>query len=139
MSAGYGGFPLGDLNWFPAIKANWEAQKNAEYSQINAELESGVLDVEQLGGLPVEFELQQNYPNPFNPTTKISFSIPQAGNVVLKVYNSIGKEVATLVNGYMTAQSYKVDFNASGFASGIYIYKLEYDNSSISKKMVLLK
>jgi hypothetical protein len=83
--------------------------------------------------------LQQNYPNPFNPSTVISYSIAKAGNVTLKVYNMLGQEVATLVNGYQAANSYKVNFNASGLSSGVYMYKLSTGSNEIIKKMVLMK
>lgn len=139
LTAATNGFPVGDLNWFPTIKTQWLAQRDAEYAAIHSALQTGVLGVKELGGLPVDFKLQQNYPNPFNPTTNITFSLPKAGNVTLKVYDAIGNEVATLINGYLTAQSYNAEFNAAGVASGVYIYKLEYDNRSFSKKMVLMK
>jgi hypothetical protein len=83
--------------------------------------------------------LNQNYPNPFNPSTTIRYTLPLAGNVTLKVYNALGQEIATLVNGHQKAQNYEVTFDASNLASGIYIYKLQTANFSQSKKMVLLK
>jgi hypothetical protein len=91
------------------------------------------------GALPDKFELSQNYPNPFNPTTLIKYSLPKAGNVSLKVYNVLGKEVATLVNGYQTAGNYKVKFNARGLASGLYFYRLTAGDFVSVKKMMLLK
>ena len=75
--------------------------------------------------LPGKFELQQNYPNPFNPSTQISFSIPQAGNVSLKVYNVLGQEVATLMDGVKSAQTYNVTFNASALSSGVVLLYVE--------------
>ncbi len=86
-----------------------------------------------------EIQLLQNFPNPFNPATNISFTLPHSGNVVLKVYNSLGQEVATLVNGYKTAQHYNVDFNASNLSSGVHIYSIQFNNQIISKKMILMK
>jgi hypothetical protein len=88
---------------------------------------------------PTEFTLSQNYPNPFNPSTAIQYSIPESGNVKLKVFNSIGEEVATLVNNYKEAGSYKVTFNANGLSSGIYYYKLSSNGFNQVKKMILLK
>ena len=85
------------------------------------------------------FALNQNYPNPFNPSTIISFQIPAISNVKLKIYDVLGREVTTLVNKEMKAGSYKVDFNSSGLASGIYFYKITAGNFSEIKKMVLLK
>ena len=90
------------------------------------------------------FSLSQNYPNPFNPNTKINFSLPVSGNVTLKVYNAIGKEVSNLVNGRMNSGSYSVDFNGSNLNSGVYFYKLEVsgENGQIytdMKKLMLVK
>jgi len=89
--------------------------------------------------LPADFELGQNYPNPFNPSTNISYQLPKAGYVSLKVYNILGKEVAALVNEYKPAGKYTISYNASALASGIYIYKLSSSNYSSIKKMILMK
>jgi len=99
--------------------------------------------------LPVKFNLSQNYPNPFNPTTKIKFSIPpleggKGGMIVLKVYNILGKEIATLVNGKLHPGVYEVPFSIDKFtdyqlSSGVYYYKLEAGEFSDVKKMILLK
>ncbi|MBL8016660.1 MAG: T9SS type A sorting domain-containing protein [Ignavibacteria bacterium] len=89
--------------------------------------------------LPSEYRLAQNYPNPFNPTTSITFDMPAAGNVELKIYDILGKEVATLVNGNMNPGSHVISFDASSLASGVYIYKLTSGSFSDSKKMVLIK
>ena len=86
-----------------------------------------------------EYKLKQNYPNPFNPITKINYSLPQNGKIVLKVYNMLGQEVRTLVNEFKTAGNYEVDFNASSLSSGVYIYRIEASGFSKSMKMVLLK
>lgn len=93
--------------------------------------------------LPDGFSLSQNYPNPFNPVTKIRFTIDGnatvRSNAKLKVYNSAGVEVATLLNGYLSAGTYEADFDGSGFSSGVYFYTLEYAGKSDTKKMILLK
>ncbi len=88
---------------------------------------------------PVTYSLNQNYPNPFNPTTIISYSIPKAGFVTLKIYNILGQEVTTLVNQTQSAGSYKFNFNASSLSSGIYFYRLTSGNYTQIKKMILLK
>ena len=141
LTAGLGGFPVGDLNWFPTQYAAWKAQKSTEYTKMQLVLDTGVLvgDVEKVDGLPVSYKLDQNYPNPFNPTTVINFTIPQAGNVTLKVYNTLGQEVATLVDGYKDASNYKVDFDASRLSSGVYFYTLKANNYTQTKKMMLVK
>ncbi len=91
---------------------------------------------------PVLFELKQNYPNPFNPSTIIEFNIPKSDYVTLKVYDVLGREIATLVSKEMTAGSYKMNFNASeisGPSSGVYIYKLTAGAYSAAKKLIILK
>ncbi|MCE1164132.1 MAG: T9SS type A sorting domain-containing protein [Bacteroidetes bacterium] len=88
---------------------------------------------------PVTFKLGQNYPNPFNPVTKISYALPKQGFVTLKIYDVLGKEVATLVNESKNAGEYTVDFNASSLSSGVYFYKLESGSFSDIKKMTLIK
>ncbi|MBS1494218.1 MAG: S8 family peptidase [Bacteroidetes bacterium] len=93
----------------------------------------------QLTLTPEKYELSQNYPNPFNPTTKISYSIPKAGIVTMKIFDVTGREVASLVNELMQPGAYTVDFNASAFASGVYFYRLEAQDFIDTKRMVLLK
>ena len=88
---------------------------------------------------PLKFELKQNYPNPFNPHTTIKFSIPELSRVILKVYDIIGNEVATLVNEIKAIGSYEVSFNASRFASGVYIYSLKAGSFVQTRKMILMK
>ena len=94
---------------------------------------------EQNSGIPKEYNLSQNYPNPFNPSTTISFSLPKAEKVSLRVYNILGEQVADLINGNREAGYYNVTWNASNISSGIYIYRLEAGSNVISKKMTLLK
>ena len=89
--------------------------------------------------LPTKFALNQNYPNPFNPTTVISYSIAGSANVTLRVYNSLGQQVATLVDGVKSAGSYRVTFDASKLASGVYIYTIKAGEFVASKKMVLIR
>jgi hypothetical protein len=84
-------------------------------------------------------ELMQNYPNPFNPSTQIAFSISKAGSYVLKVYNMLGQEVATLANRHFSPGSYTENFNASRLSSGIYIYQLTGEKVNLVRKMMLLK
>jgi ligand-binding sensor domain-containing protein len=85
------------------------------------------------------FSLQQNYPNPFNPVTTIVYKIPQTQFVTLKVYDILGREVATLVNEEKPAGSYEMQFTANGLTSGIYFYHLKTVNYSETKKMIFLK
>ncbi len=85
------------------------------------------------------YSLSQNYPNPFNPTTQINYSVAKAGFVTLKVFDVLGREVATLVNGEKSGGKYTVNFNATNLASGIYIYQLRANGVMLTKKMSLLK
>jgi subtilisin family serine protease len=89
--------------------------------------------------LPSDFSLSQNYPNPFNPTTNIKFSIANPGLTSLKIYNTLGKEVASLVNEYLQAGSYDADWNASGNSSGVYFYRLQANGFVQTKRMLLIK
>lgn len=90
--------------------------------------------------VPLEsFELTQNYPNPFNPSTKITFSIPNKSFVSLKVYNTQGEEVASLVKKELLAGIYNVEWNAQNYLSGIYVYSLLANNKVQSRKMILMK
>lgn len=89
--------------------------------------------------LPLQFLLDQNYPNPFNPSTKIIWQSPVAGHQTLKVYDVLGNEVATLVDEYKEPGKYKIEFDASNLPSGVYIYRLQTDAFTNTKKMILLK
>ncbi len=89
--------------------------------------------------LPTEFVLEQNYPNPFNPSTKISFTIPSSGFTSLKIYNVLGNEVTTLLNGALQAGKHNINFNATNLSSGTYFYKLSSGNFVETKKMMFLK
>ena len=88
---------------------------------------------------PSSYKLSQNYPNPFNPTTAIKYQIPQREFVTLKVFDLLGNEIATLVNEEKPVGRYEVKFNASGLASGVYIYRMKVNNFIESKKMIVLK
>ncbi|MBM3324998.1 MAG: T9SS type A sorting domain-containing protein [Calditrichaeota bacterium] len=88
---------------------------------------------------PVTYSLNQNYPNPFNPVTEINYSIARTEKVSLRVFNLLGQEVAVLVDGVKSAGVHKVSFNGSQLPSGIYMYRLETDSHTLSKKMVLMK
>jgi hypothetical protein len=90
--------------------------------------------------MPATFTLHQSYPNPFNPTTAIRFDLPEPADVTLKVFNAVGQEVATLAQGRHEAGVHRFDFNGTGFASGVYFYRLNSPSGMIeTRKMVLLK
>ncbi len=94
---------------------------------------------EEPGIEPLVFGLDQNYPNPFNPSTTISFTLSETGNATLKVYNMLGQEVATLANERLNSGSHTFNFDASALASGMYIYRLQAQNQTITKRMMLIK
>jgi hypothetical protein len=89
--------------------------------------------------IPNSFALKQNYPNPFNPSTKIRFDIPHSKNVKLSVFNSLGQQVAVLVNEQLQPGIYEYEFMASDYSSGIYFYRLDAEGFSEAKRMVLIK
>jgi hypothetical protein len=122
-TGGAGGFPVGDLNWFPTKLAAWLLTDVA--------VEPGML--------PAHYTLSQNFPNPFNPSTRIQYSIPARTVVKLQVFDLLGRLVATLVNGPMQPGSYQVEFDGSKLTSGVYVYRLSTPYQVISKKMLLLK
>ncbi len=96
--------------------------------------------VQGASAIPEEFSLLQNYPNPFNPQTTISYSLPQTSTVTLKVYDLMGREVATLMqNERKAVGNYEILFNASNLSSGVYFYKLQTQNYMETKRMVLIK
>ena len=86
-----------------------------------------------------KYTLFQNYPNPFNPVTNIQYSISNEGYIMLRIYNSLGEEIKTLVSEQQTIGNYSVNFNASDLPSGIYFYTLVAGNYRETKKMILLK
>jgi subtilisin family serine protease len=90
-------------------------------------------------GLPAKYELSQNFPNPFNPTTTIKYSLPKNEIVKLIVYNILGEEISILVNEVKAAGNYEVEFNGSGIASGVYIYRMTAGSFTNVKKFILLK
>ena len=114
----------------------WAVRNNGKISRYGTPI-SGITVVSN--EIPSSYSVSQNYPNPFNPTTKINFALPKSGLVSMKVYDILGKEVATLVNEVKNAGNYTVDFNASSLTSGVYFYKVSVNGFSEVKKMLLLK
>ncbi|MBT8378968.1 MAG: T9SS type A sorting domain-containing protein [Ignavibacteria bacterium] len=104
-------------------------------------LKNQITNVDDRGNLniPKEYKLEQNYPNPFNPSTTIRYSLPKESFVTLKVYNLLGEEVATLINGEQIIGNYEIEFDASDLSSGIYLYSIQAGDFVETKKMILLK
>ena len=99
-----------------------------------------IVSVDDLkSGLPEEYDLYQSYPNPFNPSTTIKFSLPEAADVSLNIYNTLGEKIAQLVGSKLEAGCYSYQWNAGNVATGIYIYELRTDKFVSVKKMLLMK
>lgn len=131
-----------DGNWYCTF-SNYCGSVNLQNVAGTVELygdETVANNSDNLEQLPEKFELSQNYPNPFNPITVISYQLPVFSKIQLKVYDLLGREVATLVNEEKPAGSYSVEFNSEGLTSGVYFYTLQTGNGvSITKKMVVMK
>jgi hypothetical protein len=110
-------------------------------SPYSIDVDNGtVTSVDEISStVPAEYSLEQNYPNPFNPSTNINFSISTSEFVTMTIYNALGQEVSTVVNEFLDAGSYKVNFNAENLASGMYMYKITAGSFTSTKKMLLLK
>jgi len=115
--------------------AGW-ANYNPQYS-VNSILSD--VKIKQTAAIPTKYMLEQNYPNPFNPSTQIRYGLPKSGHVTLKLYDSIGREVATLVDQFQTVGDFTVTFNAAGLSTGIYFYRLNVGDYSEVKRMALVK
>ena len=117
----------------------------SEHGGIGGAGMSGVITVQSATGvsddndIPNKYELMQNYPNPFNPTTIIQYSVPESGTIRLSVFNSIGEEVALLIDGFTEAGNHEVIFDSANLTSGFYFYKLQANNFTRVRKMILLK
>lgn len=123
----------GDFSWAVANLGNLDLWISLLYKQ-------GLSSVrDEQAKIPQQFVLEQNYPNPFNPSTNIRFSIVKGASVSLKVYDVLGKEVATLVNEYLEPGTYSSSFSARSLSSGLYFYRLRSGNSIETKKMTLVK
>ncbi len=136
LSGHGGGIMVPDRGYILAHQGSSIYKLNVQYTVVTS------LSENNISSLPKDFNLSQNYPNPFNPSTKIVYDLPASGNVSLKIYNELGKEVSTLVNSFKNAGSYEITFDASsgsGLSSGIYFYKLEASGFTATKKMILVK
>ncbi len=136
---------IGDTVTTITIIPDFASGASRTYSSVNyfdyIELVHQVTGVTESGvSKPLTFDLSQNYPNPFNPSTNIKYSVSKSGLVSLKVYNSLGQLVRTLVNNvYQSKGDYQMNVNMDNLSSGVYFYRLEEGNNALTKKMVLLK
>lgn len=134
-----------------AVPPNWGYGVNLIYTASDPGLDSTTIYIEsnsiqgntsfviKVEAIPVNYSLEQNYPNPFNPTTRINYIIEKTEHVRLEIFNSIGQRIVTLVDQIQSGGSKFVMFDASSFAAGIYYYRLNAGDYSITKKMVLMK
>lgn len=123
---------------FAVVKGNDLADLRT--NSITAKNRFNVIGIQQVSAnVPEKFNLYQNYPNPFNPTTNIKFDIPKEDIVKIRVYDILGKEISTVYNGKLGPGSYKIEFNAIDYSSGVYFYKIETGAFSDVKKMVIIK
>jgi len=122
---------------FKSIQPGWDWWWTIDNVCIKGYGLTGIVNNE--GQIPKTYSLSQNYPNPFNPTTQIIFDLPKQENVSLKIYDVLGKEVATLVNELRSAGSYTISFDGYSLSSGVYFYRLEAGNFVSVKRMVLIK
>ncbi len=109
------------------------------FSDNNTYNKSNSQNLIEIGEELKDYDLSQNFPNPFNPTTTISYQLPKAGSVTLKVYDALGKVVRTLVDGYKSEGRYSIEFSANNLASGLYFYELRCGEYVSTKKMILVK
>ncbi|MEO8447599.1 MAG: T9SS type A sorting domain-containing protein [bacterium] len=119
----------------------WMADNSGIYQIWTARIDLNTIGIKQISqAVPVDFSLSQNYPNPFNPSTVINYQVAGSSEIKIIIYDIAGKEITELVNERQNAGTYEVDWNASGFSSGVYYYILEANGNIIeTKKMVLMK
>jgi dienelactone hydrolase len=138
FSGGQHGF---ELNWpsTTAFTVSGLIAKDTALSFLHRVLNPATAVSESPAPRVVSFFLEQNYPNPFNPTTKINFQIPHSSFVILKVFDILGKEVATLVNEELHPGNHETTFDGNGFASGVYFYRIQAGDFVQTRKLVLLR
>jgi len=133
----------GPGNQILVVYSGWTSTYNGYYYNTmriwGAKMDVAVGIENNNSNIVTNYALFQNYPNPFNPVTTIKYQIPKSGFVILKVYDVLGKEVATLVNEKQSVGSYEVDWDGTGYPSGVYFYRLVTEDYTNVKKMVLLK
>jgi len=130
--------PWGTYTGYLSVESNDE--NNPELAVACTLVVDEVLGVDdELSNIPTSFNLAQNYPNPFNPSTKIEFGLPQASHVVVKVYDLLGRQIASLVDNDLPAGNHEVVYDASSLSSGVYFYSIQAGSFAQTKPMVLIK
>jgi hypothetical protein len=120
-----GGYPVGDLNWFPSKYIQW--------------MTDPVSSVPPASNLPKSFVVSQNYPNPFNPGTTLEFELLTREQVVVKIFDLLGRELATLLNEVRAAGPHRITWDASAYPSGVYLYRIQVGQDVQTKRMTLIK
>ncbi len=115
----------------------WSTDPMFVYWTYNAIPPNSITKISEI--IPKKYSLSQNYPNPFNPNTSIEFSLPAAANTKLVIYDQLGREIEVLARELLNAGTYRVDWNADSYASGLYFYRLITDDFTITKKMLLIR
>lgn len=142
QNTNYPGSAIRRVYWLPWIGYDgyfntWSSSSsNGTFYLFKRDIGVGIVNQ---NNTPYSFSLEQNYPNPFNPKTIINYQLPMSNYVKLVVYDVMGREIASLVNQKQNAGSYKVEWDASNYPSGIYYYRLTYEDQSLTRKMILLK
>ncbi|HCI71009.1 MAG TPA: hypothetical protein DHV30_10605, partial [Balneola sp.] len=129
-----------DINGNVAYKGS--SFVNNDYEDVNESIQDELAlatSNEHKAELPNSILLKQNFPNPFNPTTTISYTLPEATNVSLNIYNMLGIHIISLQNGFKPAGEHSITFDASSMSSGLYIYKLSAGATTLTKRMTLIK
>jgi hypothetical protein len=122
-------------NVFNHLTNSWKFSQQA----LGTNLKKEMGEIENTIPLPTEYGLEQNYPNPFNPTTRIDYQIPENNHVTIQIYDILGNLVTTLVDEEMEAGYHSVNWNASGYASGVYMYRFSSGSFITTKKLLLMK
>lgn len=119
----------------------WTDERAGGFNQeiFTSEIDELLPANEITGNLPKDFSLKQNYPNPFNPNTKISFSLPKAGEIKLEIYSALGSFIKTIASGNFPAGDHSINFNAGNLASGVYFYRLTAGDFTQTRSMILIK
>jgi hypothetical protein len=140
-------FGLGNATVIDSVKIEWQSGNTDIYTNVAVnkfykaiEGQSNLVGISNNNTIqPGEYKLHQNFPNPFNPATKISFTLPKRDFAAIKIFNSLGREVSSLINEVKPAGYHEVNFDGSGLSSGVYFYKLITSDYSETKNMILLK
>ncbi|MEJ2616433.1 MAG: kelch repeat-containing protein [Ignavibacteriaceae bacterium] len=129
----------GNIYTIGGITDGWSNKANASAKVEVFNPGINITDISEINTEIKQYSLHQNYPNPFNPSTTIKYSIPKQSYVTLKLYDILGREVATLVNAEKPSGNYQVEFNAANLPSGVYFYRIQAGSFNQVRKMLLIK